>query len=82
MVCLGILESFYQSLELKYFCQLIVDNYINSDDRYPLVEGKDGHYYNIIEFIKKLKKVSKEIVPSSILKTVLNIKRKNDNKTP
>ena len=37
----------------KYFCQLIVDNYINSDDRYPLVEGKDGHYYNIIEFIQK-----------------------------
>ena len=37
----------------KYFVQFIVDNYINSDDRYPLVEGKDGHYYNIIEFLQK-----------------------------
>ena len=37
----------------KYFCQFIVDNYISSDERYDLVEGKDGHYYNIIEFNMK-----------------------------
>ena len=37
----------------KYFCQFIVDNYISSDERYALVEGKDGHYYNIIEFNMK-----------------------------
>ena len=34
----------------KYFCQLFVDNYLSSDERYPQIQGKDGKFYSLIDF--------------------------------
>ena len=34
----------------KYRCQLIVDNIITYDGRYPHIEFNDGKYYNLINF--------------------------------
>ena len=34
----------------KYYCQLLVDNYITNDRRFPSIEGKDNQIYNIIDF--------------------------------
>ena len=34
----------------RYYCQLFVDNYLSSDERFPQVQGKDGNYYNLIDF--------------------------------
>lgn len=37
----------------KYRCQLIVDNCVTCDGRFPHIEFTDGKFYNLIKFSKK-----------------------------